>query len=130
VTPSRTMMREQAGAGAGEVSGVRFQTLERIARSEQAWPRVSQRYGVTNPVPPWKSSLDGMCDALDRCGKVLAMVDRRREEDLLSEEVYSVLPYPERQLVALAHSLLARGAIEEHALARRIEAVRARLEAV
>jgi hypothetical protein len=124
------MMRERTGAGAGEVSGVRFQTLERVARSEQVWPRVSQRYGVTNPVPPWKSSLDGMCDALDSSGAALAMVDRRREEDLLSEEVYSVLPYPERQLVALAHSLLVRGAIEEHALARRIEAVRARLEAV
>ena len=112
------------------MSDVRFQTLERIARSEHVWPRVSQRHGVTNPVPPWKSSLDGMCDALDRSGAALAMVDRRREEDLLSEEVYSVLPYPERQLVALAHSLLARGVIEEHALARRMEAVRARLEAV
>jgi hypothetical protein len=119
------MMREQTGAGVG---GVRFQTLERIARREQCWPQLSHKYGVTNPVPPWKSSLDGMCDALDRSGKVLAMVDRRREEDLLSEEVYSVLPYPESQLVALAHSLLARGVIGEHALARRMGAVRARLE--
>jgi hypothetical protein len=123
------MMREDTGAGAGEVGGVRFQTLERIARSEHGWPQVSHKYGVTNPVPPWRSSLDGMCDALDSSGKVLAMVDRRREEDILSEEVYSVLPYPERQLVALAHSLLARGVIEEHSLARRMEAVRARLEA-
>jgi hypothetical protein len=122
-------MRERPGAGAGEVSGVRFQTLERVARSEQVWPRVSHRYGVTNSVPPWKSSLDGMCDALDRSGAALPMVDRRREEDLLSDEVYSVLPYPERQLLALAHSLLARGAIEEHTLACRIEAVRRRLEA-
>lgn len=122
-------MREQPGAGGSEVGGVRFQTLERIARSEQGWPQVSHKYGVTHAVPPWKSSLDGMCDALDRSGKVLAMVDRRREEDLLSEEVYSALPYPERQLVALAHSLLARGAIEERALARRMGAVRARLEA-
>jgi hypothetical protein len=124
------MLRKQARAGAGAVGGVRFQTLERVAKSELVWPRVSRRYGVTDPVPPWKSSLDGMCDALDSGGAALAVVDRRREEDLLSEEVYSCLPYPERQLVALAHSLLVRGAIEEHALARRIEAVRARLEAV
>jgi hypothetical protein len=124
------MMREQTGAGASEVGSDRFQTLERIARSQQGWPQVSHACGVTNPVPPWKSSLDGMCDALDRSGKVLAMVDRRREEDLLSEEVYSVVPSPESQLVALAHSLLARGVIDEHALARRMEAVRARLEAV
>jgi hypothetical protein len=123
------MMHEQNGTWGGEVSGARYQTLERIARSEQVWPRVSRRYGVTNPVPPWKSSLDGMCDALDRRGAALAMVDRRRDEDLLSEEVYSALPYPESQLVALAHALLARGVIEEHALVRRMAAVRARLEA-
>jgi Nitrile hydratase beta subunit, N-terminal len=121
-------MRDQPGAGAGEVGGVRFQTLDRIATSEQVWPRVSQKYGVTNPVPPWKSSLHGICDALDRSGAALAMVERRREEDLLSMEAYSVLPYPESQLVALAHSLLTRGVIEEHALARRMEAVRARLQ--
>ncbi|MDX6342632.1 MAG: hypothetical protein QOH87_2770, partial [Trebonia sp.] len=42
---------------------------------------------------------------------------------------YSALPAPENQLVALAHSLVARGVIEEQALARRMQAVRTRLEA-
>ncbi|MDQ2636985.1 MAG: thiocyanate hydrolase, partial [Actinomycetota bacterium] len=39
------------------------------------------------------------------------------------------LPYPENQLVALAHSLVARGIIDENELKRRMAAVRDRLEA-
>jgi hypothetical protein len=39
------------------------------------------------------------------------------------------LPYPDNQLVALAHSMLARGIIDETALRQRLAAVRARLEA-
>jgi hypothetical protein len=127
-TPSSTTTRQRAGASAGAREGVRFQVLERIATSDQAWPRVSQKYGVTNPVPPWKSSLDGMCDALDRSTAAPGTIERRREEDLLSQHPYCDLPYPENQLVALTHSLLTRGIIDEHALARRIEAVRARLQ--
>lgn len=112
-----------------DVTAVRIGTLERIAsRGEQAWERIAPRYDVTNPLPPWKSSLDGMCDALDRNPDVLELVDRRRDEDLLSHGVYSELPFPESQLVALAHSLIARGAIDEQALDERIRAVRARLE--
>jgi hypothetical protein len=111
------------------VSDVRIPTLDRMATRGQVWARVSEQYGVTNPVPPWKSSLDGMCDALDRNGDALPLVERRREEDLLSQAVYSALPAPESQLVALAHSLVARGVIDEEALARRMASVRARLEA-
>jgi hypothetical protein len=122
------MMSEHDVARAGQVKQIRFPTLERIARSEQVWPRVSQKHGVTNPVPPWKSSLDGICDALDRNGEALPLLERRSDEDILSKAVYCTLPYPESQLVALTHSLLARGVIEEHALARRMEAVRARLQ--
>jgi hypothetical protein len=80
-------------------------------------------------VPPWKSSLDGICDALDTNGQALPLPGRRRDEDLLSQAVYSDLPAPERQLVALAHSLVARGIIHEDELGRRMEAVRTRLEA-
>ena len=112
-----------------DVSEIRVPTLERIANGGHEWPRVSEKYGVANPVPPWKSSLDGLCDALDRSGDALPLLERRREEDLLAEALYSDLPAPESRLVALAHSLVARGVIEEEALARRIEAVRARLEA-
>ena len=111
------------------VSQVSVTALERIATRGQVWARVSEKYGVTNPVPPWKSSLDGTCDALDKNGDALPVLERRHEEDLLSQEVYAALPAPERQLVALAHSLVARGVIEEEALARRMEAVRRRLQA-
>jgi hypothetical protein len=110
------------------VRDIRIPTLERIAAGGQVWARVAEKHGVTNPVPPWKSSLDGMCDALDRNGEVLPLVERRREEDLLSQAVYPALPTPESQLVGLAHSLVARGVIDEEALARRMEAVHTRLE--
>ena len=110
-----------------DVSDVRIPTLERIARCGQEWTCVAAKYGVTNPVPPWKSSLDGMCDGLDRDGVALPVLERRRDEDLLSQAVYAGLPAPERQLLALAHSLVARGVIEEGALARRMDAVRSRL---
>jgi hypothetical protein len=111
------------------VSDVRIPTLDRIATRAQVWARVSAKCGVKNPVPPWKSSLDGMCNALDGDGVALPLLERRHEEDLLKEAVYSDLPAPENQLVALAHSLVARGVIQEDELARRMDAVRARLEA-
>jgi hypothetical protein len=107
---------------------VRVEELQRIVERGQVWPRMAQKYGVTNPVPPWKSSLDGMCDALDKEGTALPALSRRQAEDRLSQEVYRELPFPESQLVALAHSLIAREVIDPDALASRMEAVRARLE--
>jgi hypothetical protein len=92
---------------------------------------MAAKYGVENPVPPWKTSLDGICDALDQSGcgpDVLNPVDRRNEEDALSATVYADLPYPENRLIALAHSLVARGVIDEAELEQRLAAVRARLE--
>jgi hypothetical protein len=106
--------------------------LQRIVVRNQVWNRMAAKYGVDNPVPPWKSSLDGMCDALDRsvCSTTtLGFVNRRDEEDTLSATVYSTLPYPENRLVALAHSLVAHGVIDETELSERIASVRARLEA-
>jgi hypothetical protein len=105
--------------------------LAKIVERNQVWSRMAAKYGVDNPVPPWQTSLDGMCDALDQsaCGpEVLGFVDRRNEEDNLSATVYTDLPYPENRLVALAHSLLARGVIDEAELEERMAAVRARLE--
>ena len=93
---------------------------------------MAAKHGVANPVPPWKTSLDGMCDALDQnaCGpEILNFVDRRNDEDALSATLYSELPYPENRLVALAHSLVVRGVIDEADLTERLAAVRARLEA-
>ncbi len=109
------------------------ETLEEIARRNQTWTVMADKYGVENPVPPWKTSLDGMCDAIDRScvGDDLGFTfkDRRDEEDVLSATRYADLPYPENQLVALAHSLVARGVIDEAELRRRLDAVRTRLEA-
>ena len=116
----------------GSISHVKVVPLARIAERHQVWSRMAAKYGVENPVPPWKSSLDGICDALDHggCGpETLSFVDRRNEEDTLSATVYSTLPYPENQLVSLAHSLVARGVIDEAELQERLASIRARLEA-
>jgi hypothetical protein len=112
----------------------RFQIgpLDKMVERHQIWSRMAAKYGVENAMPPWKSSLDGICDALDQggCGpEILDMPDRRREEDLLSATVYSDLPYPENQLVSLAHSLVVRGVIDETELQQRLTSIRARLEA-
>ena len=104
-----------------------------IATRNQTWPVTADKYGVENPAPPRKTSLEGMCDAIDRscAGDDLGFTfkDRRDEEDVLSVTRYADLPDAENQLVALAHSLVARGVIDEAELRRRLEAVRARLEA-
>ena len=112
-----------------DITTATVQTLERIVERGQAWPRMAEKYGVCNPVPPWKSSLDGMCDALDEEAAALPLLSRRQDEDHLSQEVYRTLPFPESQLVALAHSFVVRELIDEDALASRMETVRARLEA-
>ena len=106
--------------------------LDQIVERDQVWHRMASKYGVENPVPPWKTSLDGLCDALDHAActeDVPTFKQRRDEEDALSETLYADLPYPESQLVSLAHSLLSRGVIDEAALRERMARVRARLEA-
>lgn len=106
--------------------------LREIAERNQVWPVMAAKYGVENPVPPWKTSLDGLCDALDHAScdaSIPNFKERRDEEDVLSATVYSSLPYPENQLVSLAHSLVARGIIDETELKQRLTTIRARLEA-
>jgi len=113
------------------IEGSSIAPLAKIVERNQVWSRVAADYGVDNPVPPWKTSLDGICDALDQsaCGPSIPnFVDRRNEEDALSATIYSDLPYPENRLVALAHSLIVRGIIDEAELEERLAAVRARLE--
>ncbi|MFZ3272012.1 MAG: thiocyanate hydrolase [Mycobacterium sp.] len=115
----------------GPVEQTTIAPLAKIVKRNQVWSRMAAKYGVVNPVPPWTTSLDGICDALDQSGcgpEVLSFVDRRNEEDALSATVYASLPYPENRLVALAHSLLVRGVIDEAELQERLAAVRARLE--
>jgi hypothetical protein len=114
------------------IEGMRFAALDQIVDRNQVWPRMAAKWGVENPVPPWKTSLDGLCDALDHasCGTAVpTFKERRDEEDELSATLYAGVPYPENQLVALAHSLVARGIIDEAELRERLDLVRARLEA-
>jgi hypothetical protein len=110
----------------------RIEALQEMVERNQVWPVMAAKYGVENPVPPWKTSLDGLCDALDHAAcdeNVPNFKERRDEEDALSATVYANLPYPENQLVALVHSLVARGVIDEAELKRRLASVRERLEA-
>ncbi|MEZ0050465.1 hypothetical protein ABIA30_001463 [Mycobacterium sp. MAA66] len=111
-----------------------YVVLDEIVGRQQTWPIMAARYGVENPLPPWKTSLDGLCDVLDNsCAPDAAVPfsfkERRDEEDELSASVYADLPFPESQLVSLAHSLLARGVIGEEDLRQRLTAIRKRLEA-
>jgi len=110
----------------------RIEALQEIVERNQVWPRMAAKWGVDNPVPPWKTSLDGMCDALDHAAcdeNIPNFKERRDEEDALSATVYADLPYPENQLVSLAHSLVARVIIDEAELKQRLTAIRERLEA-
>jgi hypothetical protein len=116
--------------------------LEEVREKGRVWEDLAEQYGVTNPDPPWKIDLEATCDMLaaDSCVKpydqvepgscVLPSLERRAEEDDLSETIYMDVPFPERQLLALAHSMLKRGLFSEEELARRMEEVGRRLNSV
>jgi hypothetical protein len=107
----------------------RIALLEAIRSEGKAWDVIAPRYGVTNPDPPWKTSLIAMCECLSVSG-VLPTLDRRRAEDELAEAVYGDVSAPERELLALVHTMLSRGLVVEGDLASRMRSVRSRLEAV
>jgi hypothetical protein len=107
----------------------RIALLEAIRSQGNTWDVLAPRYGVTNPNPPWKTSLTATCDCLDVNG-ALPNLDRRRAEDELAEAVYRDVPAPEGQLLALVHTMLNRGLVSEVELASRMSTVRSRLEAV
>lgn len=117
---------------------VPIDVLENVRRRGRAWKELAAQYGVTNPDPPWRITLDATCEMLaaESCAKtdqteanscVLPVLERRAEEDDLSATLYADVPFPERQLLALAHSLIRRGVIDEQQLARRMQDVQARL---
>jgi hypothetical protein len=112
-----------------DVDFSRIALLEGIRSQGKTWDVLAPRYGVTNPNPPWKTSLVAMCDCLGVSG-TLPTLDRRRAEDELAQAVYSDVPEPERQLLALVHTMLNRGLVAEEDLASRMRTVRSRLEAV
>jgi hypothetical protein len=101
--------------------------LDAIRGCGQSWQEIAPRHGVTQADPPWKSSLTATCECL-AAGGALPSLDRRQDEDRLSESTYRDVPAPERQLLALAHTLLSRGLLSEAELDRRMRAVRARLQ--
>jgi len=101
--------------------------LEAIRKQGNTWDLLAPRYGVTNPNPPWKTSLAATCDCLAVYG-ALPAIDRRKIEDELAQAVYTDVPDPERQLLALAHTMLSRGLVTEEDLSKRMRIIRSRLE--
>lgn len=146
-------MTEAAKPGAARTEWTPVPLLEEIKEHGRVWEDLANQYGVTNPDPPWKTSLDGMCEALGTtsCSPAMAvekrwldgsidrkdvggavplpLLERRWEEDELSETLYQDVPFPERQLLALTHSLIKRGLVSEEDLAQRMKQVHARLTA-
>jgi hypothetical protein len=106
----------------------RIDLLEKIRSQGKTWDVLAPHYGVTNVNPPWKTSLVAICDCLGGCGAIEAL-EIRQAEDVLADNVYSDVPAPERQLLALAHTMLSRGLVDEGELASRMRSIRARLEA-
>ena len=116
--------------------------LHDIQAHGRVWTDLAEQYGVTNPDPPWKITLEATCDllagdsAVKAYGQIvpgscaLPSLERRAEEDELSETIYEDVPFPERQLLALAHSMIKRGLVDEGELARRMEEVGKRLNNV
>jgi nitrile hydratase beta subunit-like protein len=101
--------------------------LDAIQDEGRPWQELAPRYGVANPDPPWKVSLYAIFECLS-AGGALPSIERRHIEDRLGETIYGRTPDPERQLLALADTLLRRGILSEEDLARRMDAVRGRLE--
>jgi hypothetical protein len=95
-----------------------------------SWRDLSKKWGVENPDPPWKITLEATCDVLSEVSCALPGVERRWEEDELTDEHYKDVPFPERQLLALAHSMIRRGLIDEEDLRHRMQVVDKRLNMV
>jgi hypothetical protein len=119
---------QPAAAGGGQSDFAPIPLLEAIRNEAKTWEKLAPRYGVTNPDPPWKVSLYATCECL-ALGEALPSLERRHAEDQLGETVDSGTPAPEQQLLALAHIMLSRELLCEEDLARRMKAVRSRLEA-
>ena len=104
--------------------------LEKVKTQGKSWRHLSKKYGVENPDPPWKITLEATCDVLSEVSCALPGVERRWEEDQLTEALYADVPFPERQLLALAHSMIRRGLIDEQALEKHMRKVGKRLNMV
>lgn len=103
--------------------------LEKIRAQGRVWEDLADQYGVTASDPPWKLSMTSTCEAL-AVNDCLGTLERRASEDDLSETVYQDVPQPERQLLALAHTMIQHGLVDEDELTRRMEQVSRRLNSV
>lgn len=119
--------------------------LEQIKREGRVWEELSEEYGVDNPDPPWRINLESTCDQLangywspfnicrpaeqqeEPDDKKIDAIERRWEEDQLVSELYSDVPFPERTLLALAHTMIRRGILSEEELAVQMKKVSDRL---
>ena len=121
--------------------------LEKIKRDGRVWGDLCEQYGVKNPDPPWRVTLEATCDMLAECqtaesgdseetlesgeeSKALDGIERRWEEDQLVKEHYANVPFPENQLLALAHTMIRRGLMDEKELAKKMKEVDQRLNMV
>ena len=101
--------------------------LDKVKKEGRVWEDLCEQYGVNNPDPPWKVTLEATCDVLDEVACGIPALERRWEEDELSEDLYAGVPFPERQLLALAHSMIRRGLVDEDDLAKQMKIVGKRL---
>lgn len=131
-----------------DLDGAPIALLEHIRRQGRVWKELSAEYGVDSPDPPWRVSLESTCDSLAHdhgsplniCrpvseheqphDKKVDAIERRWEEDQLVDELYTDVPFPERQLLALAHTMIRRGILSEEELAAQMKKVSDRLNMV
>ena len=104
--------------------------LEQIGKDGRVWADLCEEYGVDNPDPPWRITLESTGEVLNEGACVLPSLERRDEEDDIVEDHYKHIPHPERQLLALAHTMILRGVITEEDLAQHMKVIEARLNAV
>lgn len=125
INPEKTALDEEMSKRNLDQSPISL--LEKIKDEGHAWEDLSKKYGVENPDPPWKVTLEATCDVLSEVSCSIPGVERRWEEDELSEELYADVPFPERQLLALTHSMIRRGLIDEGELSNVMKKVDKRL---
>ncbi len=128
INPDKVVLDQEMQARGLDNSPVDL--LEQIRQKGRYWEDLATEWGVDHPDPPWKVWLEATCEVLAEKNCALPALERRWEEDDLSEDLYRDVPFPERQLLALAHSMIRRGLIDENELAARTESVAKRLNMV
>lgn len=113
--------------GSNHGSSKAIPLLETIGKEGRVWGDLCAQYGVENPDPPWRITLESTCEMLNEENCALPLLERREEEDELSEKMYSDVPHPERQLLALAHSMIRRGLMNEEELRTKMKQIHERL---